>query len=252
MCTVSWFRWAGGFELYFSRDELRVRARGEGPSLNTAPSGVRYLAPRDPDASGTWITVNEYGTAVCLLNRYPLDGFLKLSAPGSSRGALVRLLADVQGVDLVEARLREIDLADYLSFTLLVLDPQENVRRMVWDGSVLTCDADPTSPLASSGHSPRIVEATRRETWAEFCDPDDGSPDDSGRSARLLAFHQSHLPNRGALSPCMHRKSAHTVSLCHVNVSSRRVDVAYADGAPCREPLGSPLTLARAGQHALA
>lgn len=253
MCTVSWLSWPDGFDLFFNRDESRVRGRGEAPQLHTTPSGVRYLAPRDPDAGGTWIVVNEYGTAACLLNRYPAEGAIQRSRPGASRGEIVRDVADARDAGDVEQRLRARDLGAFQPFTVLTIDADSRVKRMVWDARDLTRDPHPEMPLASSGHSPATVEATRRAVWRAMDVPLGVSldvPDDRpARTDRLLAFHQSHQPRRGALSPCMHRIEARTVSLCHVGVSASCVTMAYADGAPCRTPLSAPLALARGARR---
>ncbi len=241
MCTVSWLSWPGGFDLYFNRDESRMRGRGEAPGSYGSESGVRYLAPRDPDAGGTWIVVNEFGTAACLLNRYPADGSIQHSRPGASRGHIVRDLADARDAVEAEQRLLERDLSVFQPFTVLAIDAESNTRLMVWDAHELIRDPRPEMPLASSGHSPATVEAERRTVWRAMDQPGDHE----ARAGRLLAFHQSHAPRRGALSPCMHRVEARTVSLCHVGVSPARVTMAYADGAPCRTPLSPPLALAR-------
>jgi phosphate starvation-inducible protein PhoH len=50
---------------------------------------------------------------------------------------------------------------------------------------------------------------------------------------KLLALHRSHLPERGELSICMHRREAHTVSLSHVRVNDDDVSIDYFAGSPC-------------------
>ena len=72
---------------------------------------------------------------------------------------------------------------------------------------------------------------------------------EEGRWAEVLpAFHRSHEPQRGALSPCMHREEATTVSLTVIEVSARVVSMAYAAGPPCRTELGPPRRLERVPQ----
>ena len=78
MCTVSWTREPDGYHLLANRDEKRTRAIAQPPRVRRH-FGVRYLAPTDTDHGGTWIAVNEYGIAACLLNR-----------PGLTRGVQSR------------------------------------------------------------------------------------------------------------------------------------------------------------------
>ncbi len=107
MCTVTWRPSVDGYDLFFNRDELRTRATARPPSEAGAES-VRYLAPTDSDAGGTWVAVNELGTTVGLLNAHPPAA----SAPRRllSRGLLVRKLADLEDADRLESRLSGLAL----------------------------------------------------------------------------------------------------------------------------------------------
>ena len=82
MCTVTWVHeQAGGYHLFSSRDEKRTRSVALTPELYET-SGVRWMAPLDPDGGGSWVAVNEFGFSVCLLNGNGTPGTL-------SRGRLV-------------------------------------------------------------------------------------------------------------------------------------------------------------------
>lgn len=249
MCTVSWFSGPRGFELFVNRDELRSRPLA-GPPAVAERDGVRYLAPVDTAAGGTWVTVNELGLALSLLNREWRGG--RPGDPGryTSRGALVRALAGAGTPDEVAARLGACDLTPYQPFTLLALAPAEASRLAWWDGGALTVSpAPPVPPLASSSPQPD-VEAIRRALWQETAAVEAVGDDPRRQRAAALAFHRSHRPARGAASPCMHRPEARTVSSCHVRVGAEEVSMAYAAGPPCRHRLGAPSTLARRGVRA--
>jgi hypothetical protein len=90
-------------------------------------------------------------------------------------------------------------------------------------------------PIASSGHCPETIQGERRRLFDAM----------RAEGAPLLDIHRSHRPDQGPVSPCMHRPDARTVSLTHIVVDSERVTMAYADGPPCRSPLGEPLELRR-------
>jgi hypothetical protein len=248
MCTVSWIFQADGYELFCNRDETRARARALPPRRHergsSAPSGgigggsSAYLAPEDGDAGGTWIAVNELGLALCLLNRFPDPG----GGPYPSRGLLVRELAGRAGAEEVAAELARRAGAGalrYRPFRLLTLAPGVAPAVAVWDGRRLESGAQAaTPPLSSSSFDPEGIGEVRRRLWAETLPA-------SPSSAQLLAFHRSHLPSRGPLSPCTHRDDARTVSLTWVRVRRAAVEMSYADGPPCRAELSRPLTLMR-------
>jgi len=54
MCTVSWLRRAGGYELFCNGDGRRAR-KGAAPPVTQEARGVRFLAPLDGDHGGTWL-----------------------------------------------------------------------------------------------------------------------------------------------------------------------------------------------------
>lgn len=242
MCTISWLFHDGGYELFCNRDETRWRALALAPRRRER-SGVAYLSPEDGDAGGTWITINEVGLGLCLLNRYP-------EPPGErfvSRGLLVRELAGAATAEEVESRLLEIENGlepSYRPFTLLALDPQAAPLVMAWNGRHLVPSAGPVRPpLSSSSFDPAGIGEARRRLWDDMLERELG-----GREPvvdDLMAFHCSHRPARGPYSPCMHRDDARTVSLTRVRVTRAAVEMAYAAGPPCRATLSRPLTLMR-------
>jgi len=249
MCTVSWLERPGGYELFFNRDEARERARGLPPRL-WERSSVRFLAPVDGEAGGTWLAANEFGLSVGLLNLYrePGEGGEKPSREGmTSRGLLVERLAASAKPSLVRAQLGPDLLATFLPFTLFALAPGERAWVGRWDGQRLQTLEPPEPLLSSSGYDAPAAEKARRKLWRETIVDAGGS-----NSERLLVFHRSHRPERGARSPCMHREEAATLSFTHVRVSSDAVEMRYADGPPCETALGEPIVLARSAEALIA
>lgn len=248
MCTASWLRRDGGYEIFFNRDESRLRARAEPPARRTADGtaeGVSILAPRDPDGGGTWIAANEHGVTVALLNRYREASLRPVPENRRrSRGLLVLDLAASPGVEAVEAELHAQELDRYPAFTVLAATPFDTVaggvRTFTWNGEELRGPETPRPPLSSSGFDAAGAAAARESLWQELRDRGDAESRED-----ILALHRSHYPSKGALSPCMHRFEARTVSLIHVAVTEDRIAMAYADGSPCRTPLGEPVILER-------
>jgi uncharacterized protein with NRDE domain len=229
MCTLSFQLEPDGFELFFSRDERRSRAPAVAPEIHAA-GGTRFIAPRDPEGGGTWLAVNSHGVAVALLNDY---GSRFAGERFESRGGLVLALAETRDPRELERRLCARSLAPYRPFELVVLAPGEAVARFAWNGRELATERDAQGPFASSAVAHAEARAARRARFAES-------------NGALERFHREHAPARGALSVCMHRADAATVSLARVRVDRARVAMAYAPGSPCRSRFGAELELARA------
>lgn len=240
MCTASWLVGSDGYEIFFNRDESRLRGRAEPPDRRTAGES-RWLAPRDPDGGGTWIAANEHAVTVALLNRYREASLRPVPKERRrSRGLLVLDLASSESLDAVETGLRAQELDRYPAFTLLAAGPHDGIRTFTWNGETLRGPDAARPPLSSSGFDAEGAAAARESLWQELREK---GLDESREE--ILALHRSHSPSKGALSPCMHRLEARTVSLTHVAVTPERVAMAYADGSPCRAPLGAPVILER-------
>ena len=244
MCTLTWRQGEWGYEVYFNRDELRSRPAAFAPSLQltrntdslpTAESSVAFLSPTDPVAGGTWIACNQTGITLCLLNGY-LEAETDAAHSGRrSRGLLVRDLAGCTSRDLLPQLLAEqLARFRYSSFLLAVFAPNLSPEGWSWNGHAL----DPrqvSPPVVSSSWDQAGAEHYRRQIFNALTE--------AGDPQQLLAFQSSHAEQPSALTPCMHREDARTVSLTRVQVSNRKVSMEYAPGPPCQEMLGSPLSL---------
>ena len=227
MCTVTWLRTADGYTLLCNRDERTTRLPAHGPQINER-RGVRYVAPVDGDHGGSWIGVNEFGLSLCLLNRY---GDLRIEAAKDyvSRGLLLIDLLDCHRTDSLKLRLNDFDLARFRPFILLGVGKESASTLFQWNGVQLSVipDAEGLVPLtSSSAREPGI--ATERTKQFELLRTDELT------ESKLVEFHRSHLPQRGAYSVCMHREGASTVSLSQVRVSNGEIEFSYEAGAPCK------------------
>ncbi len=245
MCTVSWLFSPDGFDLLSNRDESHQRSPAL-PPRRWERAGVAFLAPVDGDAGGSWVTVNEHGLALCLLNLYGIEPPPRPAGSAvASRGELVVGLAVEPAVEAVAARLEGQELGRFRPFTLLALAPPAAALAWRWDGRRLvrlTAGSGLEMPLVSSGYDVAAARRARQALLAEM------EAESGGLSGELLyEFHRSHRPERGPASPCMHRHDAETVSLSWVRVRRDEVSLAYAAGSPCVTPLGPALRLARTG-----
>ncbi len=243
MCTVTWLHQPGGYQVFFNRDELRSRQPGLPPSA-ASQTGVKYLAPTDADAGGTWIAANEFGLTVCLLNLYLED---RPQPPGhyQSRGHLVRQLAGLTTLEEISTDLRDRDKTVLRSFSLLGFGTGRAVGLWQWDGQSLSASVPDTMPISSSSFETARAIASRQQVWRQQ------RPEGVARTAAdHLAFHRCELPEPGPFAPAMSRPDARTVSLTQVVVNATEVALLYAAGPPATTELGAPLSLARTLQLA--
>lgn len=229
MCTVSWAATAEGYELFCNRDERRTRRSAHAPAARTS-RGVRFLAPTDGEAGGTWIAANEHGLSLCLLNRYPEDES-QAAREFKSRGLLLPDLISLRDPAEVMRAVARGGLSQFRPFTLLALAPGAPPAAACWTGRrLLVPDGgdDPVMPLTSSSFNTAEVVRARRELFQSMA----AGP--TNRPAETLArFHRSHEPGPGPLSVCMHRPDASTVSFSRVKVNDGSVEFFYQPGPPC-------------------
>lgn len=238
MCTLSWAPLPGGYALAMNRDERRTRARGLAPD-KTLVQHVPVLMPTDPDGGGTWVSVNQRGMSMALLNRYeesPRD------PPGTftSRGLLIREMAWVASPEVIRELLESRTLTRYRPFTLVGLANGGVPQLFEWDGRRLTCAAVTAPGLVRASSGSHQVEAARvrGELFRAAAAAAGGLTD-----AELERLHRSHLPGKGPTSVCMHRDEAVTVSLSLITVNEKQISIFYVDGAPCEIAGGLLLTL---------
>jgi hypothetical protein len=246
MCTVTWWRApeAGGYELFFNRDERRARGPAA-PPTRAECAGVPYLAPTDADQGGTWLLVNVHGVTLGLVNYYP-DEPAPAEAPPLSRGLLLRELADVASVAAVGERLATSALRRCGGFYLLALGSGTSARRWRWDTRALRDESsfELWPFLSSSSFRGPEIAAHRRACFARECaGPGQLAPAD------LARFHLRREPDRPAWGILMDRPDARTVSVSHLTVEAGREAVfSYAtrpaaDGAPPEPPVELRLPL---------
>lgn len=237
MCTVSWLPGPGGYLLCFNRDENRARRPGL-PPTRREHDGLEILAPTDADAGGTWLGVNAAGVAVGLANLYGQSA--PLPADPVSRGLLVLDLLERRSLDEVAKQLSATSLDRYRPFTIIGVVPGAGARLWTWNGRTMAAGtvSEPGLLITSSAVDQAGAALSRARVFREAAA--------AGLSPELLTdLHRSHLPERGGQSVCMHRTDACTVSLSRVEVTTDRIAMAYAAGAPCHTRLDLPLTALR-------
>ena len=234
MCTLSWLPRADGHTFWHGRDERTTRLPGEPPNI-VRRGGRRALAPRDGDAGGTWVGVNDAGLTLGLANLYPPEGVGEGMAPPPpglvTRGRIIDDLLPAATAAEARELLEAMDPRVFAPFTLAVLEPGRPAELHRWDGLRLE-SRTVTAPgmlLTSSGAGRRIEEIRVRE----YVRLAPGSPP---RAEDIEALHRSHLESLGADSFCMHREEAETASLTRIEVGGAGIRMTYTPGPPCRTP----------------
>lgn len=227
MCTLSWLLKKDGYEVFFNRDEQHSRKKAIEPSLQ---HNSHIIMPIDPQGGGTWIASSQSGTTLCLLNNYQKQAAMSQLKTYESRGGLIPLLLEAYDQSDIGQRLDTLDLSPYLAFSLCVfhsdLNTTENtVLVYQWDGHTLKQEVAIQPVISSSIQRERVINS-RTELFRKTA----GS---ENNRQKHLAYHASHLPEKGFLSVCMHRDDAQTQSLCHISVNRHSVTFSYIDGAPC-------------------
>jgi len=218
VCTLA-FAWQAFDEAPFVVGANRDEAVGR-PSSPPAVRGANpeVLMPRDEDAGGTWIGVNEHRVFVGVTNRrVDLEG-------ERSRGLLVNdALAAGSADDAIEVVEREVADRAYAGFNLVVADENECVL-VEWDGVLRTHAFDPgTHVVVNAGFddgtekSAAIRDALRGHDSAAAW---------RGAAREALADHETDA--------CVHRDGFGTRSSSLVTVrADDGVRYEFADGPPC-------------------
>ncbi|MBM9501023.1 NRDE family protein [Leptospira sp. 201903071] len=218
------------FGLGFNRDESVKRKPSSLPQkIGNGP--VYAIAPLDGDYGGTWIGVNSSREIFCLLNFY--EATLKLLRNPTSRGLLVRscLLSEVD-----PDKLKKEDLLNFYPFKLVRITLAKT-DIFIWDGINLTVTANEETfqIMGSSFTQGPKAQVSRESVFKEHFLPKI-LPNSEEFLLLSKNFLTSHIPEKGALSACMHRRDAHTVSKTEVVLTEKFLTVAYQDGQPCESP----------------
>ncbi|EQA73745.1 NRDE domain protein [Leptospira noguchii serovar Panama str. CZ214] len=218
------------FGIGFNRDESVKRKPSLAPK-KLENGSIFAIAPLDGDYGGTWIGVNSSKEIFCLLNFY--EATLKLLRNPTSRGLLVRscLLGEVK-----LEHLKSEDLDHFYPFKLLRIT-LERTETFVWDGKELVTNfyTENFQILGSSFTQGPKAQISREEVFREYYLPKT-LPDMDEFLKLSKDFLTSHLPEKGALSSCMHRRDAHTVSKTEIVLRENKCTITYQEGQPCETP----------------
>ncbi|MDX1961175.1 MAG: NRDE family protein [Leptospiraceae bacterium] len=226
MCTSIIHRNSSGeFGIGFNRDESVKRKSSLVPSVFSSKNGY-YLCPVDGDFGGTWIGVTSKRKIFAILNYY--EATLKLVRNAKSRGLIVK---DLLSGELSEEELSTTDLSLYYPFRIISLD-QDSAILYVWNGEILALEERNLEweVIASSFMLGAEGEVYRKKVFEEQFYPKAKSKKFVDLASEFLS---SHEPEKGAKSPCMHRRDAHTQSQTIITIEKNIARMSYKQGQPC-------------------
>jgi hypothetical protein len=241
MCTVSFLPTSQGFYLAMNRDEKGDRSAALVPAIVELGSR-RAIFPREP-TGGTWISANDAGVCLSLINWHRIKTEPKHEVV--SRGIVVMELAGKSTTDEIANGVTKLPLRRLRPFRLItVVQEERRVTEWRWNLEWLTMHNHEwqRQHWFSSGFDERRAEIERQRV----CDAAVAGGDDPGNASIragvnapgyslkwLRQLHRSHAPKRGPFSICMHRVQASTVSYTEVAVRDQQVTMLYRAGPPC-------------------
>jgi len=240
MCTISWLIKDDNYHVFFNRDEQRSRDCAIPPQVMNIKD-AQVLLPIDPSGNGSWISTNEFGLTLCLLNYYQGSnpkGIL------TSRGLLLKNLSSFSSVEDIDLQLKKLELHQYASFSFLAfgLDDSGLISQKAWqwNGRKLT-SVFLNSPFTSSSVSFEEVSQSRLSLARQLLKPESINT--------FLDYHKSHHPSESHLSVCMHRKDAKTVSFSHIHVRPTQSIFNYKNDSPCSDIISEITMIQRSIQN---
>lgn len=228
MCSVSWLIDDESYQIFFNRDEQKTRAKALPPRIQPM-DGMKVLMPIDPVGQGSWISTNEVGVTLCLLNNYQGDMPKNVLF---SRGLLLKNLSKEESIKGVCKAFERLTLPQFAPFVLLAFDLSvcregNSVVALTWDGVRSSVKAA-KAPLFSSGVDLRQVTEYRKAAYDKIVGKHPSQE-------KLLAFHQHRHPTHPHMSVFMHREDAETVSLTQIIVSEEQQEMRYVGGLSCEK-----------------
>jgi len=237
MCTVTFIARKRGYSLGMNRDEKLTRPTGLTPK-RLKVGGCAIIGPSEP-GGGKWITVNDRGVAVALVNWYSIE--TRVAGKAVSRGEVVNSVSAATSPESAQALLATCPLERINPFRLIGVFPQTNeIVEWRWDLQKLTRKSPQwkTQQWISSGYDEPSAQRIRGRTFRKA-----RNQTSAGSLDWLRRLHRSHRPEACPFSTCMHRADAATVSYTEISVSSHGSVMKYQAGAPCQHCKCSSLVM---------
>jgi hypothetical protein len=215
MCTLTYYPTdEQGFILTHNRDELKLRGIAEMPKYYEHANG-QILFPKDKDAGGTWIGLNDKWS-VCLLN----GAFERYQHQPPYRMSRGLILLSVFNFNKVPQFLSDVSFEGIAPFTMIIAanSGQRELHEIVWDGKELYYSAMNAHKAqiwsAATLYIPIVRE--QRENWFN----DFQKKYIRASNEQLIDFHKFGGVGDPSTNMIMSKKMASTVSISQIRKSS--------------------------------
>jgi uncharacterized protein with NRDE domain len=222
MCTVTYIPLGSRKFITSNRDEKTFRKKALPPQFYLH-EGVRLIYPKDGDAGGSWIAMNENGNIAVLLN----GGFEKhVSKPPYRKSRGLVFLDTIKDASPVNHFL-DTDLSEIEPFTIIILE-ENKLFECRWTGEDKSCkELDPyTLHIWSSATLYNQEVRKKREQW--FVEWLCKKPDPNQKD--IMRFHQFGGDGNKDTDLVMKRGQIyHTVSITSIEIENERRKMSYHD-----------------------
>jgi len=219
MCTLIALFKENEFILAVNRDDNFRR-------LHSRYASGELWYPIDPVSKGTWIGVSSAGDFAALLNGDSANSKKK------SRGDIVPYIL-TEGIEMFEQK----NLNGYAAFNLFLYEQAKHLAFLYsWDTSILrrnNLDKNflENEPLVLTSSSYGESVAKKKKNRLKYNLNKEKNP-----SIQFLKeILQSHTPNKGIESVCMHGPKSQTLSsnIIHIQETKQTISLYGTKGSPC-------------------
>lgn len=224
MCTVTFVAAKDSYFITSNRDENLMRKPAIIPQLYRQKN-TTLLYPKDAEAGGTWIAINDNGHAAVLLN----GAFIKhVSLPPYQRSRGLVCIDIISSATPVKC-FHHFSLTQVEPFTLIILQP-DGLFECRWDGSGKYCRQMPrnSSYIWSSATLYTEEVIRKREQWFAQWQKENPFPTQDN----ILHFHEFGGDGDNANDLFMNRhNNMLTVSITGIELTAARGILVYKDFA---------------------
>lgn len=221
MCSLSWI-WKNTqkgkkLNIYFNRDESKKRKQAQAPKKHNLGK-TQALMPIDTQRGGTWISSNDHGITLALLNNYAIQE--KENNNYESRGNLVKILAtETNSQQLIEQLKKHLKSTNYPGFTLALFDfYQQQQQFFHWNGNTLNMSQPKQAFFTSSSWKTEQVQNFRIKLFQEYVEKNKMSHE---------AFHRLKIKGKEAWMPYVEREKTATVSITEITQTIEKTTMLY-------------------------
>lgn len=228
VCTLTVVTSGNTYRMAMNRDEKISRGAGTPPEMHELDS-TRAIYPNDGDG-GTWISANQLGITLALLNWNQITPHVKATKT-RSRGRVIPALIGSRSLSGLRAALNASNFIGMMPFRLVGIFPLEQaIWEWRWDSKQLKFLAHGWAPRHwfSSSLSDDRAESMR----GAVCQTARHEPD-AGSAGWLRRLHGSHVGGRGPFSLCVHREQVRTLSYSEVSMTPEGMRMCHFRGSPC-------------------